>query len=272
MFDLSQPDQFKQLVRASFDTTTSSYGTNGDFHWQFAARLIDHAPLQVGQTVVDVATGTAPAAILAAPIVGASGLIVAVDISSRILRLARHNSVTTGVNNIVFLCGDAEDLPFREQSVDGLLCSSAIVWFPDIPRALHDWHRVLRPQSWIAFSCFGGLARQTVIGLLGRLLKPYGQLLPELNAPLNTPEKCRLLLQRAGYTDITVYRAQEQQLPTKAEDSFAWAWAARSRFNISVSPEQYDQVRARYLAEFTQLAPRQDEWNHDYEQYVVAHT
>jgi ubiquinone/menaquinone biosynthesis C-methylase UbiE len=188
MFDLRQPDQFKKRVRASFDTTTSKYGTNNDFHWQFAARLISHAPLQVGQTIIDVATGTAPAAILAAPIIGETGLIVGVDISSGILRLARSNCHNARIPNIVLVCGDAESIPFQRKCVDGLLCSSAIVWFPDIPRALYNWYQILRPKGWIAFSCFGGLARKTVIGLLGRLLKPYGQLLPELNAPLNTPE------------------------------------------------------------------------------------
>ena len=40
MFDLSQPEQFKRAVQASFDTTSPTYGTNDDFHWQFAVRLI----------------------------------------------------------------------------------------------------------------------------------------------------------------------------------------------------------------------------------------
>jgi ubiquinone/menaquinone biosynthesis C-methylase UbiE len=271
MFDLTQTDQFKRLVRASFDNTNPSYGTEGDFHWQFASRLIAYTPIQSGQTVVDVATGTAPAAILAAPSVGNLGRVVALDLSVGILTLAQHNIATAGITNIVLLCGDAESLPLRDAQVDGLICSSAIVWLPNIVRALHDWYRVLRPGGWLVFSCFGGLARQTVIGLLGRLLQPYGQQLPELNAPLNTPEKCQQMLATAGYTNVTVHRGQDRPLPTTAEESFAWAWASRSRFNITLAPEQVTEVQARYIVEFMQIAADQEQWNHDYEQYVVAY-
>jgi ubiquinone/menaquinone biosynthesis C-methylase UbiE len=186
MFDLTHPTQFKRLVRASFDKTDPSYGTQGDFHWQFASRLLAHTPIQAGDILVDVATGTAPAAIMAAQRVGAQGQIVGLDISPGILAQARHHLATAEVPNCVLVCGDAEALPLRDACADGIVCSSAIVWLPTIPRALADWYRVLRPSGWLAFSCFGGLARQTSIGLLSRLLKPYGQLLPELNAPLNS--------------------------------------------------------------------------------------
>lgn len=52
MFELSQPDQFKHATQASFDITPPSYGTDNDFHWQFAARLLNHAPIVPGQTLL----------------------------------------------------------------------------------------------------------------------------------------------------------------------------------------------------------------------------
>ena len=271
MFDPTQPDGFKRLVRASFDTTPASYGTKGDFHWQFAARLVAQAPIQPRQTVIDLATGTAPAAILAAPRVGKKGCLVGLDLSHHILTLAQRNIATANHTSIGLLCGDAECLPLRNACVDGILCSSAIVWLPNIPCALCEWYRVLCPGGWLAFSCFGGLARQTVISLLARLLQPYGQQLPELNAPLNTREKCQQMLDRAGFTHLTVHRGHDQPLPTTAEASFDWAWTSRLRFNITLAAEQVAQVRTRYIAEFTQLASDQDRWNHDYEQYIVAY-
>jgi ubiquinone/menaquinone biosynthesis C-methylase UbiE len=197
MFDLSKPDQFKQLVRSTFDVTQPGYGTKGGFHWQFASRLVAHAPLQPGQVIVDVASGTAPAAIQAAPKVGDDGRVFGLDLSARMLALADRNLDIAAITNVDLLRGDAEHLPPPANSVDGLICSSAIIWLPDIPRALHDWWRVLRHGAWIAFSCFGGLARRTVIGLLGRVLQPFGQDLPEIAARLNTPEKCIQVLDAA---------------------------------------------------------------------------
>jgi ubiquinone/menaquinone biosynthesis C-methylase UbiE len=270
MFDVTRVEEFKHAVRASFDATPPDYGSKGDFHWQFAQRLVDRAPLRPGQVVLDIATGTAPAAIMAASRLGGRGFVVGIDLSPGILALAQRNILATHHANIALVRGDAERLPVRDSSVDGLMCSSAIVWFPDIPQALREWRRVLRTGGWVAFSCFGGLARQTLIGLLSRLLARYGRLLPELNAPLNTPEKCRRMLEAAGFRDIDVQIANQQRLPATAEESFQWAWASRRRFNIDLPPAQLAQLKRQYLVEFALLAPEQATWNHDYEQFVVA--
>src|SRR5579862_6941183 len=64
MVERTNSDVFRQQVQAAFDVTGPAYGTPGDFHWPFAERLIHRAPLAPGQHVLDVATGTAPAAIM----------------------------------------------------------------------------------------------------------------------------------------------------------------------------------------------------------------
>jgi ubiquinone/menaquinone biosynthesis C-methylase UbiE len=271
MFDPTQPEQFKRATRSSFDNTSPAYGTNDDFHWQFAARLVGYAPIAPGQHLLDIGTGTAPAARLAAHKLGKDGHVFAADLSLGILRLASHNIHTDDTSTISLLCADAEYLPVVANSVDGILCSSAIVWLPNYVEALHDWHRALRPHGWLVFSCFGGLARQTVITLLSKLLKPYGQILPELNAPFNTPEKCRTLLTTAGYLDIRVIIGSDTPLPTSAEASFAWAWAAHTRFGIQLSDTDYDRVRHAYIDAFSPLVVEQEQWNHDYEQFILAY-
>jgi ubiquinone/menaquinone biosynthesis C-methylase UbiE len=271
MFDLARPELFKQAVRASFDATPPNYGSHGDFHWHFAQRLIDHTPLRTGDMILDIATGTAPAAIMAATRVRRQGFITGVDLSPGILALAQRNIAAAQLFNIALACGDAEYLPLCDSSLDGVVCSSAIVWFPNIPQALQEWRRVLRSGGWVAFSCFGGPARQTLIGLLSRLLALYGQRLPELNAPLDTPEKCRSLLESAGFANIDVRIANEQLLATTAEESFEWAWASRRRFGIDLPSQQRDQLKRQYLVEFALLVAEQELWNHDYEQFVVAY-
>lgn len=271
MFELSQPDQFKHATQASFDATSPSYGTDNDFHWQFAARLLNHAPIVPGQTLLDVATGTAPAARLAAQRLGPCDSVIAADLSRGILRHAATNIRADARCTISLLCADAEYLPLCSQAVDGVVCSSSIVWLPNALQALHDWHRVLRPNGWLAFSCFGGPARQTVITLLSQLLKPYGQVLPELNAPFNSEEKCRSLLMKAGYHTITVVVGADNPLPRSAEASFDWAWASHRRFTIQLTKEQWKRVRREYIEAFTGFETSQEEWNHDYEQFVVAY-
>lgn len=271
MFDLAHPEQFKQAAQASFDTTAASYGTADDFHWQFAERLLVHAPLAAGQCVLDVATGTAPAARLAVRHVLPTGLVIGTDISRGILRLARTNITSRHATTILLACADAERLPFGAASIDGIVCSSAIVWFPDHTAALHDWYRILRPNGWLAFSCFGGAARQTLISHLAHLLHAYSQHLPELNGPFNTPEKCQTLLTATGYTHITVHTGPDSPLPMPTAASFAWAWASHQRFGVALTNEQRIDLQARYARSYPHLVATSGDWNHDYEQYVVAY-
>ncbi len=138
MFERTQPTTWKRQVQRSFDATGPGYGTPGDFHWEFAQRLVEHAPLQAGQTVLDVATGTAPAAMLAAARVGPQGSILASDLSVGMVQLARQHIVRLAVPNIALVAADAEHLPMRSATMDGVLCSSSIVWFPHIGRALRE--------------------------------------------------------------------------------------------------------------------------------------
>jgi protein-L-isoaspartate(D-aspartate) O-methyltransferase len=271
MHDFTHAEQFKRVVRDSFDATPPEYGTNGDFHWLFARRLVGHAPIQLGQTVLDVATGTAPAALMAAQIVGSHGQVVGVDLSRGILERARQNIAASGLTNIRLQVGDAENLQVPAATLDGILCSSAIVWFPDILGALREWQRVLRPGGWIAFSCFGGPARQTINELMIRLLAAYGISYHELNTPLNSPQKCERLVRMAGFSHITVYTGNEQHFSTDPETSFAQAWGLPARLNIRLSPERIAQLKAAYSAEFMRLAREEDDWNQDYEQFVIGY-
>lgn len=99
---------------------------------------------------------------------------------------------------------DAEQLPIPEARIDGVLYALSIVWFPNTLAALVEWYRVLRPSSWLAFSFFGELTQQPVIGLLCRILRLYSYILSKLNEPLNAPEKCQRLLRTIWYTPFVV--------------------------------------------------------------------
>ena len=98
----------------------------------------------------------------------------------------------------------------------------------------------------------------------------YGQVLPELNGRTNSPEKCRALVEAAGFDQVTMSTAQHQRLPTEPEARFAPAWAGRTRFAIALAPDEVTELKAQYIAAFARLRAEQEVWNHDYELFVVA--
>lgn len=73
---------YKAGVKALFDARSTTYGADREFHAPLVRRIVDLAPLRPGQAVLDMGTGTGEAALAAAAIVGASGSVIGLDISS----------------------------------------------------------------------------------------------------------------------------------------------------------------------------------------------
>ena len=54
-----------------------------------------------------------------------------------------------------YLVGDAHRLPFEANSVDLLWSNLAFHWFDDVPAAIAEWYRVIRPDGLLMFSALG---------------------------------------------------------------------------------------------------------------------
>ncbi len=267
-------------IAAAFDHPSVGYGTGNDFHARYARSLVAHTGcLRPGELVLDVATGTAPAAIAAAATVGLHGLVVGIDIASGMLAQARQN-ITECDARISLLCADGARLPFRDACFDVVMCSSSLVWFPDIPAALHEWARITKPGGRLAFSCLSSSALP--LGSLFRThLASYGVMFPDLNEPLVTPEKCRQALRVVGYTPDAVYfqqygsvvktvadawAASGGQLLKSSEESDEWQTLQRSPVSlwahvrlgrpiaVPLREDQLDQLKRDYLEEVASLA------------------
>src|SRR5947209_10599642 len=74
-----------------FDEVAEGYDDwAGGLHCRLAARLLEFADPQPGQAVLDVGTGTGLVAHLASERVGPQGLVVGIDLSERMLDVARR--------------------------------------------------------------------------------------------------------------------------------------------------------------------------------------
>jgi ubiquinone/menaquinone biosynthesis C-methylase UbiE len=192
---------YKQQLTAYFDGLGSRYD-GSDIHRQLAARLVACARLQANHAVLDIATGTGWVALLASALVGPGGKVIGVDLSEAMLERARTKA--TGLTNVSFVRADAEKLSFPAASFDRILCGSALAYLSDIPRALRHWHQLLRPSGLLAFSGFADTAMINTI-VLAQVATRYGVILPPFNEATGTAERCRLLLEQAGFVDIEVY-------------------------------------------------------------------
>ena len=92
-----------------------------------AAHVVALANLQRGEHVVDLATGTGNAALIAA---GAGAVVTGVDTAPRLIDIARSRAVTERVE-ASFLVGDMQALPFDDGSFDIALSVFGLIFAAD---------------------------------------------------------------------------------------------------------------------------------------------
>lgn len=140
------PRDFKDKVREQFGRTADGYVRNRGFaqgeDLAESARLLKPS---VEDVMLDVACGGGHTALYFAPMVRS---VVASDLTMQMLKKAQEFiSEEGGVENVTFREADAEDLPFPSGSFTLLTCRIAPHHFPDVPRALREFHRVLRRKE-----------------------------------------------------------------------------------------------------------------------------
>lgn len=107
-------------------------------------RLAGMLGLEPGIRALDVASGRGATALLLANEHGVD--VDGVDLASVNVALARGAADAAGVGRLArFHTGDAERLPFEDDTFDAIICECAFCTFPDKPTAAHELSRVLRP-------------------------------------------------------------------------------------------------------------------------------
>ena len=101
-----------------------------------------------GDGVLDIACGTGNFTRDFGRVVGPSGLVVGLDASPTMLNRAVDE--TGGMEQVAYIRGDAQDLPFRDESFDAVCCFAALHLFADPMKALDSIARVLTPDGRVA--------------------------------------------------------------------------------------------------------------------------
>lgn len=249
-------DRRTEYYNATYDTYD-----NIRFLWEPAKRLVVNAKISSGQQVLDVACGTGWATMAAARAAGDTGRVIGIDISHKMLDVAKKKAMSAGLSNIEYRWGDAEALEFGNDSFDAVICASSIFFLQDIPKALHEWHRVLKVGGTIAFTSFGARFLQPVIKPFGERLARYDGQPPPVPLFINstdTPEKCWELLKRTGFEEIEIITEQlDYRLPdTKAYWQEITLTFVKQRLD-RLSPADLERFKAEHLSEMGSLSTDQ---------------
>jgi SAM-dependent methyltransferase len=105
--------------------------------------------LEPGEVVLDVGSGAGTDSLVAAQMVGSEGRVTGVDMTPEMLAKAKAAAVEMGANNVEFVAGEAEGLPFEDESFDVVISNGVIDLIPDKDVVFSEIHRVLRPGGRI---------------------------------------------------------------------------------------------------------------------------
>lgn len=119
-------------------------------------RLIADVRLRQGQQVLDLGSGTGYPALLAAQVVGPQGRVVGIDLADDMLAAARRKAGRLGRSNVEFRTGDVTTLPFPSGSFDAVTSRFCLMFLPEIPKAVAEIARVLKPGGYLAAAVWSG--------------------------------------------------------------------------------------------------------------------
>ena len=103
--------------------------------------------LKPGQTVLDLGSGGGIDCFLAAKKVGPTGQVIGLDMTPKMLDLARKNAKKQGVKNVDFRYGYIEDIPLPDASVDVIISNCVINLSSDKAVVFAEANRVLRSDG-----------------------------------------------------------------------------------------------------------------------------
>lgn len=172
----------------------------------YATAALEAAGVKATDRVLDLATGTGDAAILATVLVGSHGAAVGVDLSLPMLLVAKGKSSEARLS---FLAADAQALPFRDRTFDAVICLFGLMFFPDRVGALRGVRSLLRPGGRIALSVWGPSHNAPFAGIVAEVLaKEFPTERDELLRPfaLADPGVVEDLLAKAGFSDVRITR------------------------------------------------------------------
>jgi demethylmenaquinone methyltransferase / 2-methoxy-6-polyprenyl-1,4-benzoquinol methylase len=141
---------FEGLERR-YDALSAALSFWQDPRWRSA--MVDALGLRGGERVLDVATGTG---LVAAEVLSRGECsIVAVDQSPAMLAAARARFASRPGAPVELLQGEAEALPFEDESFDAVSFTYLLRYVDDPPATMRELARVLRPGGSIGSVEFG---------------------------------------------------------------------------------------------------------------------
>ena len=208
----------KEFIRYIFNDISKTYdflnhflSLGVDIIWR--KKFIKSINFSDKDIVLDVATGTGDVAFEIRKKYKSE--IIGLDLSINMLEIAKQKAKNNNIQNIKFIEGDAENLPFENNTFDKLVISYGLRNLEDTEKGIKEFYRVLKPGGIIGVLEFFQ-PKSTIISNLFKLY--FNHILPRIAALFSnskayrylpesvqnfiTPDELKILFNNIGFQNI----------------------------------------------------------------------
>ncbi|MFH1288402.1 MAG: bifunctional demethylmenaquinone methyltransferase/2-methoxy-6-polyprenyl-1,4-benzoquinol methylase UbiE [bacterium] len=211
-----------KYVRKMFDSIAPSYdlmNTVASFgiHHLWRKKAVKLAGVRPGNTALDICCGTGDFSIALARAVGSNGKVDGLDFSSEMIKKAKEKIKKTNFAKIVsYQEGNAEQLPFSDNSFDFCTASCGIRNLTDLERGFAEMRRVIKHGGRVVCLDLGHpeipIFRSIytfyffkIVPFLGRIVSNQKEAYTYLPHSLNTfptQDKLKRLMEKVGLKEV----------------------------------------------------------------------
>jgi ubiquinone/menaquinone biosynthesis C-methylase UbiE len=215
-------------------------------------QLIEDALPLDGKRLLEVGCGAGALSLALASHVGGQGSVVALDVSTPLLDVAKERLLASDLSNVEFLRVDAQTVKLNpDQQFDRIVSRFGVMFFDDSLAAFKNLRCHLSPDGSMHFLCWGRLQQNDWVTVPRRILRRYREeerAEPDAPGPFRFQDDARLsaLLREAGFSSVAVERLQGRFLlggPGTVESAMVFCSSIGPAHQMHELPEN-DRARA----------------------------
>lgn len=188
----------------------------------YADEAIAAAKLKPGAAILDVACGPGTLSLKVAHV---ASEVHGIDFSASMLDIFKQHVERSGHRNITIRHGDAQALPYADDTFDAAFSMFGLMFFPDRRKGFAEIHRTLKPGGSIAVTSWAPIDRSPAMQLMFGAIRAIKPEIPEPQKAIDTlenPDVFKQEMEDAGFKDVQIQSVTKAAFPVESIPAF-WA-------------------------------------------------
>jgi len=192
------------------DDYSNTKGYNKEADLGLGCRLpTEFAHISEGDTVVDLGSGAGNDCFVARELVGDSGKVIGLDMVEEMVTKAEQNTQKLGFENVRFVLGDIEGMPFDDQLADVVVSNCVLNLVLDKSKAFAETYRILKPGGHFSISDV------VTSGELPPKLKEDAEMYAGCVSGAISRDEYLDIVRKVGFENLTIQKEKRIDLPNE---------------------------------------------------------